>query len=200
PGKTGAARPNVTAGRSLWRHCECTQVQVEHYPSWGGAGGLALRCRFPGSVMVWVKRLLIALVALVVLVAVAVGALILLVDPNDYKQTLEDEVKARYNRSLAIDGDIRFSMLPSLGLEISGVALSEPGSNQMFAAMESARVSVAWWPLLSRHLVIEHLTINGVKANLVRDENGRFNFQDFLQNTPESSPEPESTQRDDDQP
>lgn len=150
--------------------------------------------------MVWVKRLLIALLALVVLVAVAVGALILLVDPNDYKQTLEDEVKARYNRTLAIDGDIRFSMIPSLGLEISGVALSEPGSNQMFAAMESARVSVAWWPLLSRHLVIEHLTVNGIKANLVRDEAGRFNFQDFIQESPQASTESATPQREDDQP
>lgn len=130
--------------------------------------------------MIWIRRLLIALAALVAVVVVVVGVLLLVVDPNDYKQVLEEEVKTRYNRTLAIDGDIRLSFFPNPGFEVSGVALSEPGSNQMFAAMDSARVSLAWWPLLSRRLEIDHLTVNGLKANLVRDQEGRFNFQDLL--------------------
>lgn len=143
--------------------------------------------------MIWIRRLLIALAVLAALIVVVVGAVLLLVDPNDYKQVLEQEVMARYKRSLAIDGDIRLSFIPSLGLEISGVALSEPESNQMFAAMDSARVSLAWWPLLSRHLVIEHLTVNGLKANLVRDENGRFNFEDFIRRSPDAGDAPEDS-------
>src|SRR5690606_32101618 len=59
--------------------------------------------------------------------------------------------------------------------------LSEPGSKQVFATVDTARVAVAWWPLLSRHLVMEHLSVTGVKANVVRGADGRFNFHDLLQ-------------------
>lgn len=131
--------------------------------------------------MGWMRRLLIALGGLVVLAGLGLAALLLLVDPNDYKATLEAAVKERYNRTLSIDGDIRLSVVPGLGLDISKVSLSEPNSTQVFAAVDNARVSVAWWPLLSRHLVIDHLGVTGIKANVVRDAEGRFNFHDLMQ-------------------
>ncbi|MGE4336863.1 MAG: AsmA family protein [Pigmentiphaga sp.] len=134
--------------------------------------------------MVWVKRGAIVLAALVVLAALGLAALVAFIDPNDYKPMLQQAVKQRYDRNLAIDGELRLSIFPRLGLEINGVSLSEPGSTQTFAAMDSARVAVAWLPLLSRDLMIEHLTVNGIKANLVRNEAGRFNFHDLLEAEP----------------
>lgn len=130
--------------------------------------------------MSWVRRLVIALGALVLLTGIVLVALVLFINPNDYKSTLVDLVKERYDRTLVIDGDIRLSVMPRLGLEIGGVSISEPHSNQVFAAVDSARASVAFWPLFSRHLIIEHLTLSGVKANVVRDAGGRFNFDDLL--------------------
>lgn len=131
--------------------------------------------------MYWVRRLLIALGLLGLLVGIALTALLVLVDPNDYKSALQDVMQERYDRTLAIDGDIRLSVIPRLGLEVSGVSLSEPGSKQVFATVDTARMAVAWWPMLSRHLVMEHLSVSGVKANVVRDASGRFNFHDLLQ-------------------
>ncbi|MBU4613051.1 AsmA family protein [Achromobacter sp. GG226] len=130
--------------------------------------------------MSWVRRLVIALGALVLLTGIVLVALVLFINPNDYKSTLVDLVKERYDRTLVIDGDIRLSVMPRLGLEIGGVSISEPHSNQVFAAVDSARAAVAFWPLFSRHLVIEHLTLTGVKANVVRDAGGHFNFDDLL--------------------
>ncbi|GAA5232492.1 AsmA family protein [Verticiella sediminum] len=137
--------------------------------------------------MVWLRRLLIAVGVLVLLAGIGIAALFLLVDPNDYKATLQDAVKEQYGRTLVIDGDIRLSLVPRLGLEISGISLSEPQSNQVFAVLDTARAAVSWWPLLTRHLVIEHLAISGVKANVVRDADGRFNFDDLLRRPVEPS-------------
>lgn len=134
--------------------------------------------------MFWLKRLLLALGALVLLAGIVLAALVLLVNPNDYKATLVDLVRDRYDRTLVIDGDIRLSFMPRLGLEIGGVSLSEPHSNQVFAAVDSARAAVAFWPLFSRHVVIEQLSLVGVKANMVRDAEGRFNFDDLLRAPP----------------
>ncbi len=149
--------------------------------------------------MVWVKRLLIALVVLVVVVALGVAALFALVDPNDYKPTLQRAVQEQYQRTLAIDGDIRLSIFPRLALEISGVSLSEPDSPQSFAAMDTARVAVAWWPLLSRDLVIEHVSVTGLKANIVRNEAGQFNFRDLVEGAPDviddgGTPQPQAAE------
>lgn len=134
--------------------------------------------------MYWVRRVLIALGLVGLLVGIALTALLVLVDPNDYKSALQDAIQERYDRTLVVDGDIRLSVIPRLGLEVSGVSLSEPGSKQVFATVDTARMAVAWWPLLSRHLVMEHLSVSGVKANVVRDANGRFNFHDLLQKQP----------------
>ncbi len=134
--------------------------------------------------MVWVKRLLIALAALVVVAALGVAALFAWVDPNDYKPALQQAVEERYQRTLAIDGDIRLSLFPRLALEISGVSLSEPGTAQSFAAMDTARVAVAWLPLLSRDLRIEHVSVTGLKANIVRNKDGHFNFNDLVAGAP----------------
>lgn len=131
--------------------------------------------------MYWVRRVLIALGLVGLLVGIALTALLVLVDPNDYKSALQEAMHERYDRTLVIDGDIRLSVIPRLGLEVSGVSLSEPGSKQVFATVDTARMAAAWWPMLSRHLVMEHLSVSGVKANVVRDASGRFNFHDLLQ-------------------
>lgn len=130
--------------------------------------------------MRWAKRVLIGLLVLILVIGAGLATLVAVVDPNDYKSVIENAVKQRTNRTLIIDGDIRLSVLPRLGLEINSVSLSEPDSTQIFAAIDTARVAAAWLPLLSRHVVIDHVAISGVKANVVRDKDGRFNFDDLL--------------------
>jgi AsmA protein len=128
----------------------------------------------------WIKRILIGL-AIVVIAAIAGLAVFLLTfDPNAYKYKLEELVQQRYHRTLTIDGDIEMSLFPRIGLTLQGVSLSEPGNADIFASIDSARMSVAIWPLLSNMLVVDHLTISGFKAHVVRDKQGRFNFHDLM--------------------
>ncbi len=65
-------------------------------------------------------------------------------------------------------------------LLIAVLALSEFRSDQEFAAIESAHVSLALLPLLSRQLVVNEVTIRGVRANLVRFRDGSMNIDDLL--------------------
>jgi AsmA protein len=130
--------------------------------------------------MRWFKRIAIGVAVLAVLAAIGVAALVLLVDPNRYKAPIADAVQKHYGRTLRINGDLSLTVFPRLGIEIENMSLSEPGSNQVFAAVDSARVSVALLPLMSRRLVVDHVKIDGLKANIVRDRQGRFNFDDLL--------------------
>ncbi|ALM85941.1 AsmA family protein [Bordetella sp. N] len=128
----------------------------------------------------WIKRIVLALVILVVVVVAAAAVFVLTFDPNAYKARLQEMVSQRFHRTLIIDGDIDMTLFPSLGLTLQGVSLTEPGRDELFASVEDAKISVAIWPLLSKTLVVDHLTVSGVKARIVRDQQGRFNFQDLI--------------------
>src|SRR5699024_6224456 len=110
-------------------------------------------------------------------------------NPNQYKYKLEEFVYDRYQRTLAIDGEIELSVFPRIGLSLSQVSLSERNSKQPFASLETARFAVAIWPLLFNKLVVDHVAIDGLHANLHRDLSGRFNFEDLIQaGTPDALP------------
>ncbi|MDX3905846.1 MAG: AsmA family protein [Pigmentiphaga sp.] len=130
--------------------------------------------------MRWFKRIAIGAAAVLALAAIGVLALVLLVDPNHYKGPVADAVKKRYDRTLRIDGDLKLSVFPNLGVEVERLSLSEPRSTQIFAAVDRARASVAVLPLLSGRIVVDGIKVAGLKANIVRYQNGKLNFEDLL--------------------
>jgi AsmA protein len=73
------------------------------------------------------KLLKILAVALLLLVAAALLA-IALVDPNAFKDDIRARVEAATGRTLIIEGDLKLSVFPWLGLEIRGGRLANtPG-------------------------------------------------------------------------
>lgn len=130
-------------------------------------------------------------------VAIAAGALVLLLvaiaayiaatfDPNAYKPQLVALVKEKTGRTLEIPGDIDISFWPGIGAQVGRLSLSEPHSEQRFAAVESARVSLKLMPLLSRRLVVDELTVSGLRATLVRNKTGKTNVDDLIGGEPPS--------------
>jgi AsmA protein len=131
----------------------------------------------------WFKRILIGLVVLVVVAVVGLAIFLLTFDPNAYKYKLEELVQQRYQRTLTIDGEIELSLFPRIGLSVQGVSLSEPDSSETFASIDSTRLAVAVWPLLSNSFVVDHVAITGFKARVVRDKQGHFNFSNLVGGT-----------------
>lgn len=129
----------------------------------------------------WIKRILISLVVFIVVAVVGLAIFLLTFDPNAYKDKLAELIQDRYQRTLTIDGPIELSLFPRIGLSLQDVALSEPGSDRVFASMESARVAVAVFPLLSDNLVVDHVAVSGFKGRFVRLKDGSFNFDDLVQ-------------------
>lgn len=129
---------------------------------------------------VWLKRVLFSLVAVLLLAVVGLGIFLLTFNPNAYKSRLESLVFERTARTLTIGGDIGLSLFPRIGLSVSDVSLSERDAQDTFVSIDSARFAVAIWPLLSNRLVVDHVAVTGLKASVVRDAEGRFNFSDLL--------------------
>jgi AsmA protein len=129
---------------------------------------------------VWFKRILIAIVVLVIAALVGIAIFLLTFDPNAYKAKLERIVYNRYHRTLAIKGPLEVSLFPRIGLSVHDVSLSDSNSDDTFASIDSARFAVAIWPLISNRLVVDHVTVSGFKAWIARDQHRRYNFDDLV--------------------
>jgi AsmA protein len=101
-------------------------------------------------------------------------------NPNDYKVRIIQAVKESKQRNLHLDGDIKLSFFPSIGVNLSKVSLSEFNSDKEFASVETARVSLALLPLLSKQVIVDEVAVNGLKAALVKRKDGTTNIDDLL--------------------
>lgn len=127
-----------------------------------------------------VKYLLAALAALIGLVLAAAGIIAATFNPNDYKPLIIRLVQEKKQRTLAIPGEIKLSFFPKLGADLGKVSISEHNSGAEFAAVDSAKVSLALIPLLSKQLVVDRVKIDGLRANIRRFKDGSTNFDDLL--------------------
>jgi len=126
------------------------------------------------------KWLLIAAGGVVVVFAGVLAFIAATFDPNQYKGQVADLVKEKTQRTLTIEGDIRLTLFPRLGVQLGKTRLSEFRSDKEFAGLEQMRVSLALLPLLSKQVVVDQVQLNGLRVNLVKHRDGRINFADLL--------------------
>jgi AsmA protein len=121
-----------------------------------------------------------ALLAIIALLALTVGVLYALFDGEKVKAELSRITLEKTQRTLVIAGLPRLSVWPDVGIALDAVTLSEHASDAEFLALESARVSVAVLPLLSRNVQVRALEVNGLKATLIKNKDGTLNIADLM--------------------
>ncbi len=134
-----------------------------------------------------IKWLLYGVGGLVVLAILAVGAAIVIVDGAFVKSRMVTAMKER-GRTLAIEGEPKFSLFPVLRLGLGKTTLSEANSDKAFASLDSLQVAVRVMPLLSREVAVDALSVSGLRLNVVRGADGRFNFDDLAAGKPAAAP------------
>jgi AsmA protein len=125
------------------------------------------------------KYALYAVAGLVALIVVAIAVLVATFDPNKYKGELAKVVKDKTGRTLTVEGKIGLSVFPSIGVAVGKTALSERGSEKIFARIDDVKVSLALVPLLSKQVVVDRVTISGLNVDLVQGKDGKTNFADL---------------------
>ena len=136
------------------------------------------------------KYTLIGLGSLVVLIIAAVAVFAATFNPNRYKGQIEQLAKEKTGRTLAIQGDIKMAFWPSLGAQVSGVSFSERNSKETFVAFDSAHASVKLMPLLRGQYIVDSVSLNGLKARVVKGKDGKFNFSDLTEADAKKPAEP----------
>ncbi len=120
-----------------------------------------------------------AIVLLLLLFPVAFGLFILYFDANNFKTEIVHFVKDHTQRDLVLQGDIKVTFYPKLGLDSGKMLLSQRNSAREFASVNNARLYIAWLPLLQRKLVFDHVEIDGARVNLIRFKDGTTNYDDL---------------------
>jgi len=121
-----------------------------------------------------------ALLLIALLISAAVGLFIVTFDANNFKSEIVRFVKARTQRDLVLEGNIKVTFFPKLGIDSGRALLSQRNSAREFASVENTLLYIAWLPLLRRQLVFDHVKINGAHANLIRLKDGTTNYDDLL--------------------
>lgn len=127
--------------------------------------------------------------ALVVLFGLVAAYLLLVFDPNDYRDRLAAEVRKQTGRELVISGDIGLSVFPWLGVDVERLRLGDaPGfGDEPFVSIERAELRARLLPLLAGDIDVDRVVLRGLVLRLVRDVDGRGNWEDLA-----GDPQPES--------
>src|SRR6516162_5052875 len=123
------------------------------------------------------RKLAIIVVSLVVVVAVLVLALPYLIDVNQYRGQIQEQLQQRLNRPVQL-GAMSLGIFP-LRVEVHDVVIGDNpsfGSKVPFAQVGQLNVSVALLPLLSKNIQVDSLELNGVKIEIIRNAQGVWNF------------------------
>ncbi len=130
---------------------------------------------------------LIGLAGIVALLVLAVAIISATFNPNDYKPLIIKLVQEKKQRTLTIEGDIKLAFWPKIGADLGKVSISEHKSEQTFASIQGAKVSLALLPLLKKELVVDTIYIDGAQANIIKYKDGTTNFDDLLSKDEEES-------------
>jgi AsmA protein len=131
------------------------------------------------------KLLLKLVAALFILLIAAVIVIVTVIDPNDFKQQIQDQVKKSINRDLIITGDIGWSLYPLLGFESGQVTVqnSPEFEEKTLLNVQSAAVSINVLPLLSGEFEVGEIMLDGVAFNYITNKDGSTNLDNLKADT-----------------
>src|SRR5512139_235050 len=133
----------------------------------------------------------IVVVAVIGLIVLGAVAIVMLVDPNDYRDDIAKLVEQKTGRPLEIRGKLGLKLFPWIALEVNDVRLGNPpgyGSDP-FLSVTSANVGVKLLPLLHKQVEIRRVSIDGLSVTLISRGPEANNWKD-LSESKEPAAEP----------
>ena len=112
------------------------------------------------------RRVLTTLMILLVVLVAGLSALVLLVNPNDFRAYMVRQVEARSGYELKLDGPLRWHVWPQLSILSGRMSLTAPGASQPLVSADNMRLDVALIPLFSHQLQVDHVMLKGAVIQL----------------------------------
>ncbi|MBK5937269.1 AsmA family protein [Halorhodospira halophila] len=129
------------------------------------------------------KWLALSVAALIGVAIAVIGVVVVVIDPNDYRDEIAAVAEDELGREVAIEGEIRWSLFPWLGIETGRITIADADGfhEAPFAELERAAVGVRAWPLLQGELHAGRLEIDQPVVRLMRDEAGEASWADLVE-------------------
>ncbi|QLR43874.1 outer membrane assembly protein AsmA [Enterobacter sp. RHBSTW-00994] len=112
------------------------------------------------------RRVLTTLMILLVVLVAGLSALVLLVNPNDFRAYMVRQVEARSGYQLKLDGALRWHVWPQLSILSGRMSLTAPGASAPLVAADNMRLDVALIPLFSHQLQVQQVMLKGAVIQL----------------------------------
>jgi AsmA protein len=135
-----------------------------------------------------------ALLALILLAGLAV---VLFVDPNDYRAQIEQRVTQATGRPLKIGGQLHLKLFPWIALEVNDVALGNPPGygSKPFLTVKRADVGVKLMPLLRKQIEVRRVTLESPTVELISRRENDNNWKDLIEDDKPREPSEGSAAR-----
>lgn len=112
------------------------------------------------------RRFLTTLMILLVVLVAGFSALVLLVNPNDFRAYMVKQVAERSGYQLQLDGPLRWHVWPQLSILSGRMVLTADGASQPLVRADNMRLDVALLPLLSHQLSVKQVMLKGAVIQL----------------------------------
>ncbi len=107
------------------------------------------------------KRFLTTLIILLVVVVAGLTTLVMLVNPNDFRHYLVEQVEKKSGYQLEFKGDMRWHVWPTLSIITGPISITAPEATQPILSADNMRLDVELWPLISHRLSVEQIVLDG---------------------------------------
>lgn len=112
------------------------------------------------------RRILTTLMILLAVVVAGLTALVLLVNPNDFRAYMVHKVAERSGYQLELDGPLRWHVWPQLSILSGRMTLTAPGAAEPVVRADNMRLDVALMPLISHQLQVKQVMLKGAVIQL----------------------------------
>ncbi|ARO99041.1 putative assembly protein [Vibrio alginolyticus] len=124
------------------------------------------------------KKLLLILAIPIVVILVAILALTIFVNPNQFKPLIVEQAQKQTGLELVIEGDISWQFFPSIGFELGHTELRNPQgfSKPNLFKVDTVGVDISVMPLFSQQLEIGNVTLDGAEFYIETKKGGSKNI------------------------
>lgn len=119
------------------------------------------------------RRLLTTLMILLVVLVAGLSSLVLLVNPNDFRDYMVRQVELRSGYQLKLEGPLRWHVWPQLSILSGPMSLKTPGAELPLVSAANMRLDVGLLPLLSHRLEVRQVLVKGAVIQLTSQTRAR---------------------------
>jgi AsmA protein len=127
------------------------------------------------------RKLLVVCVAIIGVLAAGMAALLLLLDVNQFRGTIQTSLEKQLNRQVAL-GSMTLGLFP-LAIKVNDATIGENPqfpTGRPFVTVKEIRVRAELLPLLRKEVRVDSLVLAQPVIEIVGNKAGRYNFSDLM--------------------